>query len=70
MLNFIQCPFCAGLEKVSPEAADALANLIAQRSNGGMKNFVQIELDNIRNHILNVAERRPKNRKPIDPLLL
>jgi hypothetical protein len=71
-VNFISCPICSGHEQISADAADALADLIGQRSNAGMHSSVQTELENIRNTILNMEERRPKRTKKsaIDPLLL
>lgn len=75
MLTFIKCPICSGHENISPEAADALAKaieswVIAAESRPHMLPDAPIaELENIRNVILNRAERRPKSRA-IDPLLL
>lgn len=74
-LQFITCPICSGHEKISPEAADALAHaieswVIAAESRPHMfPNAPIAELENIRNVILNRAERLP-SPKPIDPLLL
>lgn len=74
MLNFINCPICAGHEKISAEAAYAIAQaiaswvIVAEGRPHLFPNAPLTELANIRNAILNGAERR--SIKPIDPLLL
>lgn len=62
----VQCPLCAHSETISAEAADALADAIRLFMHDKMAPAVVTELENIRNHILNQAERAT----PIDPLLL
>jgi hypothetical protein len=75
MLTFIDCPICSGAEKISPEAADELAKAIQGRLDAFearphmFPDAPIAELENIRNVILNRAERWPKSRA-IDPLLL
>jgi hypothetical protein len=64
---FIKCPFCAGHEAISPEAADAIGEMIfgwlsiTQHPESPIKT----ELMNIRNSILNHQERAAE----VDPLL-
>jgi hypothetical protein len=63
MNGFIQCPFCAGHEKMSPEAVAAVAYMIRCWLNEAPEYTPVItELMNIRNDILNRQER-------VDPLL-
>lgn len=66
VFNFTKCPFCAGHETVSAEAADAIGLALSKYP---FSNYpegpLKVEIDNIRNAILNQAERA----KPIDPLL-
>ena len=68
MINFVQCPFCAGHESVSPEAAHLIKESIAlhlHRWGSTLPQSLVTELENICNAILNQAEREPA----IDPLL-
>lgn len=64
-MSFVKCPFCAGHYAVSSEAAAAIENMIA-----GYLDFyddhspLATEMHNIRNAILNTAERID-----VDPLL-
>lgn len=69
MLNgFIQCPFCAGHEKISPQTVEIIESLISHyleyrpSDHPDASKPTEIELHNIRNDILNRQER-------IDPLL-
>lgn len=63
----VACPLCAHGEKLSKNAANALADAIAEYCANAMGNPDALpELENIRNHILNMRERA----MPIDPLLL
>lgn len=57
MIDFITCPFCAGHETVSPEAADVIAALIEKYTRGSVVFELETELLNIRNAILNTAQR-------------
>jgi hypothetical protein len=58
MYNFVQCPFCAGHETISAEAADAIAVLIRGYVHYAEEdNPLTAELSNIRNAILNRRER-------------
>lgn len=68
MFNFTRCPFCAGHESVSPEAASTIAELIS-RSSYEYGPQVEAELLNIRNAILNQAEREttPPWEPPLCP---
>lgn len=59
-MNFINCPLCSGGEKISPEAADRLAGMIYNSMQGwSTDDPLYIELWNIRNTILNRAQREP-----------
>jgi hypothetical protein len=70
MIEFITCPICSGHEKLSAEAADRLATAIYNSIHGWTGNEPWVaELENIRNVILNRAERR-LGKHAIDPLLL
>jgi hypothetical protein len=55
--SFIKCPFCAGHEVVSAEAAEIIANQIDECVNLLEEMPVKTELHNIRNAILNHQER-------------
>lgn len=59
-MNFVKCPCCAGHETISAEAAAELAMMIFNRLDGFGESPVVTELNNIRNAILNMAERRSK----------
>jgi hypothetical protein len=65
-MNFIKCPFCSGHEAISPEAARLIADGIGIVNDDELPVFVQIELDNIRNTILNYEQRE---QPATDPLL-
>ncbi len=65
MYNFVKCPFCAGCEAVSPEAAQEIAQLIIGWVDELDEGPVRTELENISNAILNRQERTTD----IDPLL-
>jgi hypothetical protein len=54
---FVKCPFCAGHELVTPEAADAIAELIGEPRDHCALTPTGVELQNIRNAILNTRER-------------
>ena len=66
--NFVKCPFCAGHETVSPEAAAFIEKAIAyelDEAGSSTPTPLLVELSNIRNAILNMAERAID----VDPLL-
>lgn len=68
MSNFTRCPFCAGHESVSPEAASIIRESIAlhlHRWRATLPEPVCGELENICNAIQNQEERAAE----IDPLL-
>jgi hypothetical protein len=65
MTDFINCPFCSGHEKVSRDAAVVINELIDGLLPKLQESALKIELENIRNVILNTQDRE----KPIDPLL-
>lgn len=68
--DFVTCPFCAGHEKVSAEAADRIAGMIYDSMSGWPEDDpLKVELDNIRNAILNAhePERQEKYTPPICP---
>jgi hypothetical protein len=70
-MNFIKCPFCAGHEVVSPEAAETIADMIqVWIDNDGDPTGEDPtgELMNIRNAILNGQERREQNPGEVVPL--
>jgi hypothetical protein len=74
MFEFVTCPICSGHEKLSAEAAHELERMLQvwlDKFDGfGTKEPALVaEMTNIRNVILNRAERRPK-KSAIDPLLL
>lgn len=68
MYNFVKCPFCAGHEFVSPDAADAIARMIVMGLKGSIESPLQTELFNIRNAILNMAERETIPPEEVLPL--
>lgn len=74
MFDFTQCPLCSKSEKLSVEAADAIYDALEgfMHSNefGYASTSLVTELTNIRNVILNIAERRSTKERTIDPLLL
>lgn len=59
MTDFINCPFCCGHEAVSREAANAIAQMITGylSVSDPQQTQLECELENIRNVILNHAER-------------
>jgi hypothetical protein len=58
--NFITCPFCSGHEVVSPEAASEIAAMIGNHIRDFKEgDSLKIELENIRNTILNYEQRQP-----------
>lgn len=58
MVDFVTCPFCAGHEKVSPKAAAVIASQILRWCEEQSRDSELMgELINIRNAILNTAER-------------
>lgn len=57
MTDFINCPFCSGHESVSREAAEEIAAMIDTHLYGFKECQLKTELMNIRNVILNHAER-------------
>jgi hypothetical protein len=64
MISFVKCPFCSGHEAISLEAAQYIATLL--KDVAWATDFaVAVELSNIRNTILNHAQRE----EDIDPLL-
>lgn len=66
MISFVKCPFCAGHESISAEAADVLQRMIDNWLSYNDMNLPRdIELSNIRNAIQNRQERAAA----IDPLL-
>ena len=66
--NFVQCPFCAGHESVSPEALADIAKAI-QFYIDKRGSWVDTELYNVMNDILNRKEREttPPWESPICP---
>ena len=67
-LEFMQCPLCAGHEKIGADTAELLLEAIQDACCMDNPEHVQTELMNIRNGILNAREPRPA---PVDedPLL-
>lgn len=71
MTEFIHCPFCAGHESISAEAADRIKEAIERLlAADETLSQAQTELMNIRNAILNAQERaaQPILPKYIPPL--
>ena len=71
MYNFIKCPFCAGHDAISPEAAAELEVMIDALIAAGIPCVtLETELYNIRNAIHNTRARKAAPElEPIDPLL-
>ena len=69
MLNFIRCPFCAGHESISAEAAKSIELMIHRwLETNVVRDHLAAELENIRNAILNQQERAPPEEKlPLCP---
>jgi len=68
MFNFIKCPFCAGHETVSAEAAERIAGMIYNSMHGWPEDHpLMVELSNIHNAILNQAERTVSRYLIVEP---
>lgn len=68
MLNFTRCPFCAGHESISPEAAKSIELMIYRwLETNVVKDHLAGELENIRNAILNQQERTVEEKLPLCP---
>lgn len=71
MTDFINCPFCCGHEAVSREAAHIIKEAIAlhlHRWRETLPDSVVCELENIRNVILNHAERAEPAERYTPPI--
>jgi len=65
--NFVQCAFCSGHEKLSAEAADKIRFWIDMYSPQA-SHPLRGELENIRNVILNMAEREEPKEEYTPPV--
>jgi hypothetical protein len=71
LANFVTCPFCAGHNAINHQALNDIAKAIEFYLDGIGSRY-EVELDNVKNTILNMQERALQQSRvipPIDPLL-